>query len=77
MGFSAVAGWIHARMAGGGWGDTLLGGAIAGGVCGAAGIAVSATLGDGRWSLLALGTAAWCVTGMIGAAAARMLRSNT
>ncbi|MBC7505279.1 MAG: hypothetical protein H7267_06095 [Sandarakinorhabdus sp.] len=27
MAFSAIAGWLYARMAGGSWGDTFIGGA--------------------------------------------------
>ena len=41
MAFSALAGWLYARAAKGDWGDTAIGGAIAGGVCAAVGIAVS------------------------------------
>lgn len=76
MAFSAVAGWLYARMAGGNWGDTAIGGAIAGGVCAAVGIAVSASLGDVPWTLLAMGTAGSIVTGIIGAAIGKLLRRS-
>nr|WP_310525256.1 hypothetical protein [Polymorphobacter sp.] len=71
--FSAVAGWLYARTAGGSWGEVLSGGAIAGGVCAAVGIAVSAALGDVPFSLLLFGTAASVATGAGGAALAKML----
>jgi hypothetical protein len=65
MGLSAVAGWLSvgsARLA-----ASLGGGAVAGGVCAALGIAVSVLLGDVPASLLLLGTGASTVTGAIGA----------
>ena len=74
--FSAVAGWLYARMAGGNWGDTAIGGAIAGGVCAAVGIAVSASLGDVPWSLLLVGTMGSIVTGVMGAAIGKLLWRN-
>ena len=70
--FSAVAGWVYARMARGSWGDTIIGGAIAGGVCAAVGIAVSAALGDVPFSLSLLGTAVSIATGAAGAALAKL-----
>lgn len=73
MAFSAIAGWIYARMARGSWGDTLIGGAVAGGVCAAVGIAVSAALGDVPWTLLAIGTAGSIGAGAVGAALAKLL----
>ena len=74
MAFSALAGWLYTRTAKGDWGDTAIGGAIAGGVCAAVGIAVSASLGDVPFSLLAFGTAASVATGIGGAALAKILR---
>jgi hypothetical protein len=65
MGLSAVAGWLSLGPAG--LAATLGGGALAGGVCAALGIAVSVLLGDVPASLLLLGTAASTVTGAIGA----------
>lgn len=76
MAFSAIAGWLYARMAGGRWGDTVIGGAIAGGVCAAVGIAVSAALGDVPFMLLLFGTAASIVTGVIGASIGKLLRRS-
>lgn len=76
MAFSAVAGWLYARMAGGTWGDTLIGGAIAGGVCAAVGIFVSAALGDVPFMLLMLGTTASVATGIIGAVIGKLLRRS-
>ena len=73
LAFSAVAGWTHARLARGGWRDAIVGGAIAGGICAAVGIFVSAALGDVPFSLLAPGTAGSVVTGMIGAGFAKLL----
>ncbi len=70
MGFSGLAGWLAARRRAG-WGLSLAGGAIAGGVCAAIGIGVSVRLGDVPASLLALGTMSSVVTGVIGAAIAR------
>lgn len=72
MAFSALAGWLYARFAPGAWRETLMGGAIAGGVCAAAGIAVSAALGDVPASLLLLGTTASVVTGVGGAVLAKL-----
>jgi hypothetical protein len=74
MAFSALAGWLYARMAGGAWRETLFGGAVAGGVCAAVGIAVSAALGDVPFSLLLLGTTASVATGIGGAVLAKLLR---
>jgi hypothetical protein len=74
MAFSALAGWFYARVAKGDWRDTMTGGAIAGGVSAAIGIAVSAALGDVPFSMLLLGTTASIATGIGGAALAKILR---
>jgi hypothetical protein len=74
MAFSALAGWLYARMAGGEWRDMIIGGALAGGICAAVGIAVSSALGDVPLSLLLFGTAASVATGIGGAALAKLLR---
>lgn len=76
MAFSAVAGWVYARLARGNWQDTLIGGAIAGGVCAAVGIYVSAALGDVPFSLLIVGTAGSVATGIAGASIAKLLRGS-
>jgi hypothetical protein len=74
MAFSAMAGWLYARVARGDWRDTIIGGATAGGVSAAIGIAVSAALGDVPFSLLFFGTAASIATGIGGATLAKILR---
>ncbi len=74
MGFSALAGWLFARRDGDGWGGSLAGGAIAGGVCAIIGIGASVVLGDVPKSLLLLGTVSSLVTGTIGAAIGRAFR---
>jgi hypothetical protein len=74
MAFSALAGWLYARVAKGEWRDTIIGGATAGGVSAAIGIAVSAALGDVPFSLLFFGTAASIATGIGGATLAKILR---
>jgi hypothetical protein len=74
MAFSALAGWLYARMAGGDWRDSIIGGATAGGVCALVGIGVSSALGDVPVSLLLFGTAASVATGIGGAVLARLLR---
>jgi hypothetical protein len=73
MGISAVAGVLFARKTGGGWGDVLGGGAIAGGVCAIIGIGISVLLGEVPASLLALGTLSSAVTGAGGAGIARVV----
>ncbi|MBV8688018.1 MAG: hypothetical protein JOZ90_00895 [Alphaproteobacteria bacterium] len=70
---SLLAGALYARMAAGGWGDVLLGGAVAGGLCALLGIALSHVLGDVPASLLALGSAASAAAGAAGAALVRAL----
>lgn len=71
MGFSALAGWLYGRAAPEGY-QALLGGGVAGGLCAALGIGVSVLLGDVPVSLLALGTASSVVTGVFGAAVAKI-----
>lgn len=72
MGFSLVAGLIYGFLAGRGpTGSMALGGALAGGICAFAGIAVSHLLGDVPPSLLILGTLSSVVTGAIGGMLAR------
>jgi hypothetical protein len=70
---SLVAGVIYARMARGAWADSLLGGALAGGVCALIGIAVSFALGDVDAAVLAFGTIASAIAGLIGGAAAKLV----
>lgn len=73
--FSAVAGWIYARLARSDWQNTLIGGGSAGGVCAAVGIAVSAALGDMPISLLILGTSVSVMTGIAAAGFAKLLQA--
>jgi hypothetical protein len=72
MGLSFAAGLIFARLARPGWTAALLGGAIAGGVSGLIGIAVSHLLGDVPASLLLFGTAGSAVAGLLGGVAGRL-----
>lgn len=65
---SLVAGLLYARAALGGWSDSLLGGAVAGGLCALIGIAMSWAMGDVEMMVLALGTASSAVGGVIGGA---------
>ena len=73
MFFSLVAGLLYARMAQTGWGGALGGGALAGGLCAILGIAVSTALGDVPPMILAMGTAASAVTGLIGGAVGKLI----
>ena len=70
---SLIAGVIYFRLAAGGWGAALTGGAVAGGVCAILAIAVSVALSDTPAMILVVGTIASTVTGLIGAAAAKLL----
>jgi hypothetical protein len=63
---SGVAGWLFARMSGGGRGLSAAGGLFAGAACAFLGILESFYLGDVPASLLLLGTASSAVTGAIG-----------
>lgn len=70
---SLAAGLMFARLAGGGWVPSLGGGLIAGGVCALIGIAVSVGLKDTPTMILAIGTAASAVTGLVGGAVGKLL----
>jgi hypothetical protein len=72
MGISLLAGVIYARLSGGGWLNSLIGGLLSGGACAFLGIGVSVFLGDVPPSLLAFGTAGSAVAGLIGGAAGRL-----
>jgi hypothetical protein len=74
MFLSLVAGFVYARKAVGGWSDSLVGGAIAGGACALLGIAVSVVLKDVPAMILVMGTAASAVTGLIGGAIGKLIR---
>jgi hypothetical protein len=70
---SLVAGLLYARAAKGGWADSLLGGAVAGGLCALIGIAMSWAMGDVETMILALGTLSSAVGGLIGGAVGKAL----
>jgi hypothetical protein len=74
VGISLFAGWFYAGPARTGWGASLLGGAIAGGVCALLGIAVSLALGDVTAPILALGTGSSAVAGLIGGGLGKLLQ---
>ena len=70
---SLLAGLIYVRFHRAGWGDALIGGAIAGGVCAFLGIAVSCLMGDVTPGVLLFGTLGSAVGGLIGGAVGRAL----
>ena len=73
MAISLIAGLLYARAAAEGWPGSLLGGAIAGGVCALIGIAVSLALKDVPPMILVIGTVSSAVTGLIGAAIGKII----
>lgn len=70
---SLGAGMIYARLAHAGWGASLVGGAIDGGVCALIGIAASVALGDTAPFILVVGTLGSTVAGLIGGAIGKLL----
>jgi hypothetical protein len=76
LGLSLLAGVISAFGLKGNWPATALGGIVAGGVSALLGIALSYFMGDVPASLLALGSLGSAVTGLLGAAAARLLSTR-
>lgn len=70
---SLVAGLLYARAARGGWSDSLLGGAVAGGLCALIGIAMSWAMGDVETMILMLGTLSSAVGGLIGGAVGKLV----
>lgn len=70
---SLVAGVIYVRRARNGWSDSLIGGALAGGICAFIGIAVSCALGDVAAMILVFGTIGSAVAGLIGGAVAKLI----
>lgn len=72
MAISLIAGVFYARIARGGWGDSLIGGTLSGAACAFLGIGVSVFLGDVLPMLLAFGTAGSAVAGLIGGAAGKL-----
>lgn len=69
---SLLAGVIYARAAKG-FAGAAIGGAIAGGLCALLGIGVSVGLGDTLPIILAIGTAASVVTGLIGGVMGKLI----
>jgi hypothetical protein len=70
---SLVAGVLYARAAKGGWGDSVIGGLIAGGVCAFIGILVSYLLKDVPTNILWMGTAGSAVAGLVGGAVGKLV----
>jgi hypothetical protein len=73
---SLLAGVQYVHRARGGWAASLLGGAVAGGVCALIGIAVSYALGDVPADILLYGTLASTVTGALGGSVRRFAIAN-
>jgi hypothetical protein len=73
MGFSFVAGLIFARLRRAQWGVAIGGGAIAGGLCGLLGIAMSVVLGDVPAMLMLFGTLGSTVAGAAGGLLGRLM----
>jgi hypothetical protein len=73
MAISLVAGLLYARAARGGWGDSLIGGAIAGGVCAFIGILASYLWKDVAVDILWIGTAGSAIAGLVGGAVGKLL----
>jgi len=74
---SLLAAVWFVRLAPAGWVYSLLGGAIAGGVCALIGILVSAALGDVPLVVVAFGTCASAVAGVAGGALGHLIRPRT
>lgn len=70
---SLVAGVLYTRGARGGWGDSLIGGLIAGGLCAFLGILVSYLLKDVTVDILWMGTLGSAVAGLVGGAIGKLL----
>lgn len=70
---SLLAGVVYVRAARGGWGDSVIGGLIAGGVCAFLGILVSYVLKDVTADILWMGTAGSAVAGLIGGAIGKLV----
>ena len=66
MMISATAGYLYAMDTANGYFSGATGGAIAGGVCGLAGISLSVVLGDTLMGFIAIGTAIAVMIGAIG-----------
>ena len=66
MAISMVAGLLYAWAAKGRLGDSMIGGAISGGLCALLGIAASVAWGDTPVFVLAAGTLMSAITGLVG-----------
>ena len=66
MMISAVAGYLYGMDRGRGWFPSATGGAIAGGICGLIGIALSVALGDTRQDFIATGATISVFIGAVG-----------
>lgn len=73
MVISLIAGLLFAKMAKAGWGLSLVGGLVVGGLCAAIGIAVSVGLGDTLPIILAFGTMGSAGAGLVGGAIGKVL----
>jgi hypothetical protein len=73
MAISLIAGFAYARLAASGWGSSVGGGLLVGGVCALVGIALSVALGDVPAMILVMGTLGSAVTGAIGGAIGKLL----
>jgi hypothetical protein len=74
MAISLLAGFLYAKLTETGWGDSLVGGILAGGACALLGIAVSVFLKDVPVQVLGFGTVASAITGLVGSALGRLFR---
>lgn len=70
---SLVAGVLYARAAKGAWGDSLIGGFLAGGICAFLGILVSFLLKDVTVDILWMGTLGSAIAGVVGGAVGKLV----
>ena len=73
MAISLAAAVLYARLAHGAWPPSLIGGAIAGGLCALIGIVPSVALGDTPAMILLVGTLGSAVAGVAGGAIGKLL----
>ena len=66
MMISATAAYVYAMVTGKGWFSSATAGAIAGGICGFVGIALSAALGDSHTGYIATATTIAVFVGAVG-----------
>jgi hypothetical protein len=70
---SLIAGVLYARAAKGAWGDSLIGGFLAGGICAFLGILVSFLLKDVTVDILWMGTLGSAIAGVVGGAVGKLV----